>query len=229
MAKQKDGPRVLVREMPTLLTEAGVPTTDDALDKRREGHDAAIRRQHYEQVGQFIAETAMLLIAVMGASEPADTTQANGGTARVVATRRAGRPDAIGAAVAARGRITRDEWSDLLAAPASYVWLIDPGDTVSRAAPPVTVLPPCPDRYDEDAFQLQPGRAMPTAQPPRARLLGLVLNGHDRLTKGGTRYVSGPAAKPPRPGARSCETACIWHDRSMTSNVYGARTQNRPR
>jgi hypothetical protein len=56
-------------------------------------------------------------------NEP-ETSEANGGTARIVAHRRAGCPDAIGVAVARRSSVLRHERSEVLLSPAGYVWLM---------------------------------------------------------------------------------------------------------
>src|SRR5205807_2836901 len=82
-------PRVIVRELPPLKAAAGVAGVDQ-LSHDSGQYDKILRRNHYEQVGQYIAEAATIMIAVMSAGEKAETSEANGGTARIVACRRAG-------------------------------------------------------------------------------------------------------------------------------------------
>lgn len=174
-ATHGSGRRVIVREMPSLVTAAGYFAMDEELNKFIRPHDATLRREHYEQVGQFIAEAAVLLIAIMGADERPDLTQANGGTARVIATRRAGRPDRLGTDVAFRSAVVRNQWNDLLAPPGGYVWLIDPYDEVERRAPPVSVLPPLAHRRTvTEVFEGRPGLDMPEEPKPKAALARLV-------------------------------------------------------
>jgi hypothetical protein len=175
------GRRVIVREMPSLMTAAGHPASDEELNKFIKHHDAILRREHYEQVGQFIAETAMLLIAVMEPDERPDLTQANGSTARVIATRRAGRPDPLGADVASRSTVVRNQWNDLLAPPGGYVWLIDPYDEAERQAPPVSVLPPLSNRTVTEVFEGRPELDMPEEPKPKAALARLVARGVEYL------------------------------------------------
>ena len=158
--------RVAVRVLPRLKTAQGGPASDGQLDKDDIRHDKVLRREHYEQVGQFIAETAMLLVAVMDADERPDLRAADGGTARVVATRRCGQPDEIGSDVARRSTVVRNSWSALLAPPGGYVWLIDPNDNApSPSSPPVTVLPPLLHRSVKASFEGFPGRDMPDDPP----------------------------------------------------------------
>jgi hypothetical protein len=170
-ATRGPGRRVIVREMPPLLTPAGNLTSEDELNKTILSHDPTLRRAHYEQAGQFIAETAMLMIAVMGADEQPGRKQADGGTARIVATRRAGRPDPLGSDVAARSSVVRNEWSDLLAPTGGYVWLIDPFAPVARRGPPVSVLPPLRSKAVAEVFASHPGLDMPKPHEPQAWLL----------------------------------------------------------
>jgi hypothetical protein len=170
-AKHGSGRRVIVREMPPLMTPAGYPASDEELNKTIGPHDAVLRREHYEQVGQYIAETAMLLIAVMRPDERPNLAQADGGTARVVATRRAGRPDALGSDVAARGGVVRDKWCDLLAPPGGHVWLIDPFDPADRRGPPISVLLPLLGGTVTEVFEGRPGLDMPKPREAHATLL----------------------------------------------------------
>ncbi|MGP9820337.1 hypothetical protein ACTZWW_10005 [Salinarimonas sp. NSM] len=128
-------PEVLVRVLPPLAGTG--PLSRDA-----SGYDRSGRHAHYEQVGQWIAEAATLLVAVTepGAAEtemarrakgiagaPAeDGALTDGSTIRVVATRRHGLPDAAGRAVARRSTVLRQAWSPVLPPPSRSVWLIDP-------------------------------------------------------------------------------------------------------
>ena len=150
-------PRVLIRELPKLADRNGVPVTRDALTHANPNRDKTVRRAHYEQVGQFIAESATILIAVMAADERPQVNQADGGTARIVACRRAGRPDAAGAEVARRSSVLRCAWSDLVRPPAASVWLIEPAREDRTGSFPVTVLPPLADRPAEEVYGGRPG------------------------------------------------------------------------
>ena len=119
---------------------------------------SAYRRNHYEQVGQYIAETATIMIAVMSEDEQPEKSEANGGTARVVAYRRAGRPDAPGPAVARRSTVLRREWPDVIPPPAGHVWLMDPRREDRTAGYPVKVLAPLTERSVEEVYAGHPGR-----------------------------------------------------------------------
>ena len=159
-AAEGDEPRVMVRTLPPLRTSTGAPATDAQLDRDTKDNDL-LRHQHYEQVGQFIAEAAMIMIAVMDAGEQPNTKEANGGTARIVACRRAGRPDALGAEVARSSVVVRNHWSPLVAPPAGAVWLIDPSATPPNGRLPVTVLPPLVDQDVSKVYEGYPGRDLP--------------------------------------------------------------------
>jgi hypothetical protein len=98
------------------------------------------------------------LIAVMSDDEQPDHSDANGGTARVVAYRRAGCPDAAGFAVARRSKILRSEWPEVKPLPAAYVWLMDPKKHDRTGRYPIKVLPPLSDRSVEEIFAGHPGR-----------------------------------------------------------------------
>jgi hypothetical protein len=150
-------PRALVRVLPPLSSGDGTAAKPEQLDKDDPRHDEALRREHYEQVGQVIAEIATVLIAVMDPGEHPDTEEANGGTARIVACRRAGRPDTIGARVARRSKVLRCKWDELLAPPAGFVWLIDPRAEETLDRFPVTVLSPLVDRDVENVYRDEPG------------------------------------------------------------------------
>ncbi|WP_372424115.1 hypothetical protein [Salinarimonas chemoclinalis] len=128
-------PEVLVRVLPPL--EGTGP-----LSREASGYDRDGRHAHYEQMGQWIAEAATLLVAVTepGAVSDAMTRRAkevagapaedgartDGSTTRVVATRRHGLPDAAGRAVARRSTVLRRDWSPVLPPPSRSVWLVDP-------------------------------------------------------------------------------------------------------
>ena len=98
--------RVIVRALPKLSKEflddesensklladgPWSPATKSDLES-----DPIPRNWYYEQVGQFIAESADILIAVMPKDATANSAEATGGTARIVGYRRIGRPDHIG-------------------------------------------------------------------------------------------------------------------------------------
>ena len=155
-------PRVHVRTLPTLRTKARRVSTRADLDKTGKTHDKALRRGHYEQVGQFIAETAMILLAVMDPDTQPDMTQANGGTSRVVAYRRAGTHDEVGLGVRAASRLLPPPRNKLLLPPAGHVWLMDPRARNELVGLPVRVLPPLTDRPVEEVYGGYPGRDMPS-------------------------------------------------------------------
>ena len=158
----KPNPRVLVRELPKLVsdTATGIPTAAE-LARDAAGHDTPLRRNHYEQVGQFIAEIATIMIVVMAADEQPDISEANGGTARVAAYRRAGLPDAAGAEVASASSVLRHEWSEVALPPAGHVWLMDPHQDERTGDYPVAVLPPLTDRGIDEVYGGYPGRDLP--------------------------------------------------------------------
>jgi hypothetical protein len=119
-------PRVIVRELPRLDASLPAGDTRPSATKADLASDKVPRNWYYEQVGQFIAESADILIAVMPKDATASPQEATGGTARIVAYRRIGRPDEIGAKVAQHSAILRREWPDLAAPPAGFVWLLEP-------------------------------------------------------------------------------------------------------
>ena len=150
--QRANSPRVIVRELPKLLVSPVVrgQRPADASHTRRPPRASRIRfgTEHYEQVGQFIAEAATIMIAVARAGEPADMSQATGGTNRVVAYRRAGHADDAGAEVARKSRILRKDPREPIAPPARFVWLLDPYDTSSTFGTddyPIRVLAPFAD------------------------------------------------------------------------------------
>jgi hypothetical protein len=157
----KPNPRVLVRELPKLALERGGVASAEQLSRRSARRDKTLRRNHYEQLGQFIAEISTIMIAVTGADEQPETSEANGGTARIVAYRRAGCPDALGTAVARRSAVLRHEWSEVVLPPAGYVWLMDPRKADRTGHYPVKVLPPLVDRSVDDVYTGHPGEDMP--------------------------------------------------------------------
>lgn len=162
----RPNPRVLLRELPKLAVVGGGVATADPLSRHSVRRDKTQRRNHYEQVGQLIAETSTIMIAVTGADEEPETSEANGGTARIVAYRRAGCPDAPGAAVARRSSVLRHEWSEVMLPPAGYVWLMDPRYSDRTGPYPVKVLPPLVDRAVADVYGGHPGRDMPEPEEP---------------------------------------------------------------
>jgi len=137
-------PRARCTELPRLRTDlARPPDLDAATDPlSRANQDPQWqdeRRRHYEQVGLWIVDTANILLAVMRADEAAEKV---GGTARVVACRRSGRPDDIARSVIAASEAPLAPRPDLVRPPQQYVWLIDPAAAVPADGLPVAVLPP---------------------------------------------------------------------------------------
>ena len=135
--------RVLVREMPRL--QCGARTATDAeLSRSSPTRDAALRREHYEQVGLWIAESATVLFAYTSESGGVPSAAADGGTARVVACRRTGQPDRAGRAVAARSAVLRREWSEVLRSHGRDVWLVEAASRDTPGGdPPAIVLGRC--------------------------------------------------------------------------------------
>ena len=154
-------PRVLVRELPKLLIEGGGVAMVDRLSRGGAQYDKTLRCNHYEQVGQFIAEISTIMVAVMSGDERPEKSEANGGTARIVAYRRAGCPDAVGTDVARRSAVLRREWPEVKLLPAGHVWLMDPQKADRAGLYPVKVLPPLLDRSANDVYDGQPGEDMP--------------------------------------------------------------------
>ena len=118
--------RVLVRVLPR-LARGGVQATDAELSRHSPTRDAALRREHYEQVGQWIAEAATVLFAYTSEPDGLPSAAADGGTARVVARRRVGRPDRAGLDVARRSAVLRHDWSEVLRSHGRDVWLVKRG------------------------------------------------------------------------------------------------------
>jgi hypothetical protein len=141
---------VTVRELPKLhvapyvrgRSEPAVHTPDDLVHQADE--PISLRDQHYEQVGQFIAESATIMIAVTKTGNSADTGRATGGTDRIVAYRRSGHADESGADVARKSKVLRRDPREPIAPPARFVWLLDPyqEQTSEPDGYPIEVLPP---------------------------------------------------------------------------------------
>lgn len=187
-------PRVMVRELPLLAADGDGAAR---LSRDSPAYDAELRRNHYEQVGQFIADAATILIAVMPADERA-AGKADGGTARIVACRRAGRPDAPGQAVARRSAILRHEWPELVRPPGGSVWLIEPkADGFDAAADgertfPATVLPALIEEPHEHVYDGHPGRDMPAPEKqhkPRRLEFGQYVVTKQRHERHGTAHA----------------------------------------
>ena len=149
-------PRTLEWDLPNLRTgEGGRPFQAEDLERGSGTSDFQkdVRRRHYEQVGLWIADHANVLLGVMPTQERADKI---GGTARIVACRRGGRPDRIAAEV-----ITASEEiaprRDLHRPHRGYVWLIDPAAMPLLVEPPVTVLPPASDSMQGQQMYEAPG------------------------------------------------------------------------
>lgn len=148
--------RVLVRTLPFLKRPDGGTVTVADLARGLPGPDAApLRRAHYEQVGQWIAEASTVMIAAMDRADAPVSTVADGGTARVVACRRTGRPDPVGQAVAYRSGVLRHSWSPVLPPPGRHVWLVAGESGAAGTWPPCEVLepltPPFPSEEAHDA------------------------------------------------------------------------------
>jgi hypothetical protein len=112
-----------------------------------------LRRRHYEQVGLWIADTANILIAVMPQSEVTDKI---GGSARIVAYRRGGRPDWTTREIIRASRVLAPR-PELIRPPQGYVWLIDPSRAAENVEPPIIVLPPFADELERRAASPKPG------------------------------------------------------------------------
>lgn len=132
--------RVLVRCLPGLRMADGRRAAAADLSRDTPGRDPAVRQAHYEQVGQWIAAASTVMLAVLG-DDARPSAKATGGTARIVAVRRVGRPDAAGVAVAERSDVLRQHWSPVLRPPGRHVWLVGPA---AGGAPglPAAVLGP---------------------------------------------------------------------------------------
>jgi hypothetical protein len=140
-------PRTCVTELSPLATDLALSAgLSDQKDPRSRANSAPewqdFRRRHYEQVGLWIADTSNILIAVMPWDERADKV---GGTARIVACRRSGRPDATASEIIAASEVLSRR-SELVRPPQQYVWLLDPAAEAADANLPITVLPPLVER-----------------------------------------------------------------------------------
>jgi hypothetical protein len=148
-------PRTRRWVLPPLKTPDGTRSTTGELERRPDSSedDKELRRRHYEQVGLWIIDTANILLAVMSADERADKV---GGTARIVACRRGGRPDPVAAEVIFASAVLAPR-NDLHRPASGYAWLIDPAHAPLCARPPVTVLPPARDNMPWEHVYARPG------------------------------------------------------------------------
>jgi hypothetical protein len=157
-----DDPRTLEWVLPNLKSgKDGLPFNPGDLERSKQATEFQkdVRRRHYEQVGLWIADHANVLIGVMSKSEKAEKL---GGTARIVACRRGGRPDALAAEViAASARLMPRP--DLHRPPRGFVWLIDPLERPERADLPVTILAPATDFTPDQIAYEKPGLALTPA------------------------------------------------------------------
>lgn len=112
-----------------------------------------LRRRHYEQAGLWIADTANVLIAVMPQNEIVDKI---GGSARITACRRGGRPDWTAREIIQASRVLAPR-PELMRPPQGYVWLIDPSAAAGGVGPPVIVLPPFEDELERQVASPKPG------------------------------------------------------------------------
>lgn len=181
-----DSRRVMLRVLPLLDGPDGQPVRALRLDRDGE-NDRALRHAHYEQVGQFIAEAAMVMVAVLSGPKSQQQVKADGGTTRVIACRRAGRPDDAGAEVARRSRILRNHWDSLHAPPAGHVWLIDVHELARQADILVPLAEHDVDEVYKDclAHPLGAGLEEERPTPRQARAAGLAttraLNGYEKV------------------------------------------------
>jgi len=120
--------KVKVCALPPLRDpHTGAPRTADALHVGA-GAINELRRQHYEQLGLWLARTATLLIAVAPDGEQPGQL---GGTARIVDYRLAGRPDAAARAVMRTSDVVCEPLP-LDVAGFGPVWLIDAPQAAPR-------------------------------------------------------------------------------------------------
>lgn len=141
--------------LPPLTTADGTPANASDLERRKDATEdqKELRRRHYEQVGIWIADNANILLAVMPDREKAEKV---GGTARIVACRRGGRPDAVAAEVIAASQVLMPR-TELQRPAKGYVWLIDPDAQPLSKEVPVTVLPPIPGGAPQAQAYAEPG------------------------------------------------------------------------
>jgi hypothetical protein len=152
-------PRVRCLALPRLEDEPsqpqlGHPASDLLSRANADAEWQEFRRLHYEQLGLWIVDTANILLAVMQADEPAEKA---GGTARVVACRRSGRPDDLARGVIERSAIPLAPRPDLVRPPQQYVWLINPTADSPEDGLPAIVLPPLVDQHATREAYEHPG------------------------------------------------------------------------
>jgi len=161
-----DHPRVRHTILPRLRTALAPPAGfDPAIDPLSRANQAPewrdLRRRHYEQVGLWIDDNANILLAIMNHDERAERI---GGTARIVAYRRGGRPDAVANEVIAVSEAPLAPHPPLVRPPQQYVWLLDPAADKDNEALPVDILPPIVEReavrvaYNNPAHGAVPAR-----------------------------------------------------------------------
>lgn len=153
-------PRTCVTELPPLATglarPAGLPDHKDPRSRTNSAPEwRDFRRRHYEQVGLWIADTSNILIAVMQRDERAGKV---GGTARIVACRRSGRPDATASEIIAASEVLAGR-PELVRPPQQYVWLLDPAAEAADASFPITVLSPLVERGATDEAYRHPAKS----------------------------------------------------------------------
>jgi len=159
-----DHPKTRIRTLAPLINPAtGEPATAGELQRPPEGPNP-LRDRHYEQLGLWLAESATLLIAVMPEDESPERL---GGTARVVAYRLNGQPDAAARAVMETSvEIAVPEPLD--AARGGPVWLIDaPAADRDRAKPqrhPKILFPPHEPPRAGDTFRSRLARSLRLAR-----------------------------------------------------------------
>ena len=137
------GELVRVTELPSLRSDLPAPDNIAAGKSplsRTNGVPAwrDLRRRHYEQVGLWIADTANILIAVAPEN---DSSVKIGGTSRIVALRRSGRPDPVMREIIAASDVLAPR-PELIRPPQQYVWLLDPAAQQPKRLPPVTIFAP---------------------------------------------------------------------------------------
>ena len=152
-------PRVRQVVLPPLRTDLarppGLAPGIDPLSRDNKAPDwKDLRRRHYEQVGLWIVDNANILLAVMAEDEAADKI---GGTARIVAFRRGGRPDADAGKVIAASDAPLAPRPPLVRPPQQYVWLLDPAAKPVDAKLPISVLPPIIEPEATARAYQQPG------------------------------------------------------------------------
>jgi hypothetical protein len=222
--------------MPPLRDAAGTPVASADLDRRQDATEAQKewRRRHYEQVGLWIVDTANILLGVMSAAERADKV---GGTARIIACRRSGRPDPIATQVIAASDALAPR-NELHRPPSGYAWLIDPAAEPLCAQPPVTVLPPAPDNtpwrvvYEnpcglgaaEDAGVQEPGEKPPSQSEHLHESQRLLRIAGDYVRAGKSdAKADAPLSAWPRGDDAATALRTIWHTLRDATNGAGDR------